>query len=146
MALIFLSFMGLTMWWNAGLVEVEVFPTYEGKFLEGPDKGVRIQAEGVMRIKALIEEKAPATWLVGAILWQHLWFQTVGTGYSQVIWLAPASSATRGLEYGIYQSRNQIFLRIEPIGGHRVLKSDFTPQELLKTIRPYLMTADGRPY
>ena len=145
LALLFLMFMGLAIWWNAGTVELEVSPAYVGAILEGDEKGLIIQGEGVMRLKSLIEQKAPATWLVGAILWQHFWYRVSNRGYDLAIRLTPPAG-TPGLSYGLFQSKNVLYLEIDPIGGNRVLKADFTPNELMELVKPYLMTPDGRPY
>ncbi len=83
---------------------------------------------GLELAKSWIETRTRPAYGIFTLVWQHLWYNCITSGYELVVWFEPAHSS--GTRNAVYQSGHLIFLRVEPSCWHRVLVADFSAAEL----------------
>ncbi|EKD81324.1 MAG: hypothetical protein ACD_39C01859G0002 [uncultured bacterium] len=132
LALVILMVFVAPVLWNAGSIElsdvnanyiVVVYPQKAGEQFRKVDNFYAI------KLKELIESSARPSYNPITILYQHLWYNAVTTGYDLEFWINPAN-LHGGTHYGLYLSGNTLFLRLEFDGWNRVLKVPFTKAEI----------------
>ena len=87
-----------------------------------------VSRPGVLEVRRWIERRTRPVAEPLTLIWQHLWYNCITSGYDIVLWLeSPDYSNT---SYGLYLSGHTLFLRLEPSCRHRVLVSEFDAREL----------------
>ncbi len=136
---VFIAFLLLTpVIWNTGAIELtEVDSSYVVRLYGAPPVGpANYEAFYALKLKEMIEKTALPSRNPITILYQHIWYNAVTSGYDLKFWLEPEESSSPGRRYGCYLSGNTLFLRIEYDGWNRVLKVPFSKADVLVALQP----------
>ena len=120
---------------------------YECRLNLGRFVNRELSRAGVVALRDLLKSEAHPSRNPVTIIFQHLWYNTITTGYELRIWLHPANRPAEGPQFGLYQSGQTLFLRIEFDGHNQVLSTDFTADQLQDRLASYLVpiTAEAVP-
>ena len=130
-------FLLITIFWNHGRTPLDAPEAgYEGFILKGTLSGRMLNAEGIAVLRQFIEQNTRPAYDPFTILYHHRRV-AAGGAYDLIIGLRPADTSASFREYGIYQDGRTVYLQVEPVGIDRVLKANFSPQELENALSPY---------
>ena len=90
---------------------------------------------GVLEVRRWIEQRTRPVVEPLTLIWQHLWYNCITSGYDTVLWLETPDFS--GTSYGLYLSGHTLFLRVEPSCWHRVLVSGFDARELQELVASF---------
>lgn len=120
---------GIGWLFNGGDVRLEEpFERYQIRDHRVYQSKTWVSPEGLRMVRSWIEKRTRPAYGPLTLIWQHFWYNCFTSGYELNFWIEEPTYALSS--YGIYQSGYTLFLRVEPSCWHRVLVTDFTPQEL----------------
>jgi len=127
---------GVGWLFNGGEVRLEEpFERYQIRDYRVPQDKTWVSPEGRKIVRHWIEKRTRPVISPLTLIWQHFWYNCFTSGYDLNFWIEERNSSLPS--YGIYQSGYLLFLRVEPSCWHRVLVTDFTPQELRGLLASY---------
>ena len=134
-----IAFIMVTLWNAIGSIRMkDRDEQYSGKIFQGKLQDRRLTKSGVDLVHEWVENRTRPALNPFVILAEQFHYNAFTTGYDIAIDLENPEFTPEDQMYFVYQKGDLLFFRIETSGKNRVLRAEFSGEELIVELEKHL--------